>query len=71
MCWQVAATLPLAAKDRLTNDLLKNYQPAVDPGNIELSFGVAFICAKYDKTTESVVSNVWEKHVRNNHSMNN
>jgi len=51
-----------SAKDRLTRDLLKEHQPAVDPGNIELEFGVMVICSKFDKFTAALTSTVWEYH---------
>jgi hypothetical protein len=53
-----------SAKDRLTRDLLKNYNAGVDPGKITLEIGVTPTCSKFDKFTGIVTTNVWEFHVR-------
>jgi len=49
-----------SSRDRLTRDLLRDYQSIVDPGNIDLEFNVQLICSTYDKLTRTVTSHVWE-----------
>jgi hypothetical protein len=56
----VADAMTQASRDRLTRDLLKNYQPIVDPGNIDLEFSVMAICATFDRFTSTATANVWE-----------
>jgi hypothetical protein len=57
----VSAKSP-SAKDRLTRELLKDYQVGVDPGTTDLEFGVTAVCARFDKFTKVATLNVWEYH---------
>jgi hypothetical protein len=61
-CFMLAmvATATPTSKERLLRDILRNYESAVDPGNIRLKFNVALMCSTYDKLSGLVVSSVWE-----------
>jgi hypothetical protein len=48
------------AKERLTHDLLREYQSHVDPGTTHLELGVMALCFKFDKFTGIATGNVWE-----------
>jgi len=50
-------------KERLLRDLTYDYEPAVDPGNIELKMKVTLLCSWQDNTTGFVVSHGWEFYV--------
>lgn len=47
-------------KERLLRDLTVDYEPAIDPGNIDLKMKVAIICAWQDNSTGFVVVSGWE-----------
>ena len=50
-------------KERLLRDLTTDYEPAIDPGDIDLKMKVALICSWQDNSTGFVLSSGWEVYV--------
>lgn len=47
-------------KERLLRDLTDDYEPAIDPGDIDLKMKVTLLCSWQDNNTGFVVSHGWE-----------
>lgn len=47
-------------KERLLRELTHDYEPAIDPGNIDLKMKVTLLCSWQDNSTGFVVSHGWE-----------
>jgi hypothetical protein len=60
---QVSAEIK-SAKERLTRDLLRDYQISVDSTPTNLKFGIEALCFRFDKFTGIVTGNVVEYMVR-------
>jgi len=50
-------------KERLLNELEDDYEPAVDPGVIDLKMSIYLLCSWVDSDTGFVRSNGWELYV--------
>ena len=58
--WQVSGH---TVKERLLRDLTADYEPAIDPGDIELQMKVSLFCSWQDNSTGFVYSHGWETYV--------
>lgn len=58
---QCLAVSGCTEKDRLVRDLTQNYLTAVEPDKTVLKIGIAPLCSRFDKATNALVTNVWEK----------
>ena len=59
-CQQVSGR---TVKERLLNDLTDDYEPAIDPGVVDLQLSVYLMCSWIDDDSGFVFSHGWESYV--------
>jgi len=50
-------------KERLLRELTSDYEPAIDPDDVDLKMKVSLLCSWLDNSTAFVVSHGWEFYV--------